>query len=48
MFYTVELSPMVWKNVKNVPQKDMVKIKNKIKEVIVDLPDSNGLVFFNH
>ena len=39
MAYTVEFRPSVWKNVKNVPKKDLVKIKSKIEEISFDLPD---------
>ena len=39
MAYTVEFRPSVWKNVKNVPQKDLVKIKSKIEEISSNLPN---------
>ena len=39
MAYTIEFRPSVWKNVKNVPKKDLVKIKSKIEEIRSDLPD---------
>jgi mRNA interferase RelE/StbE len=39
MVYTVEFRPSVWKNVKNVPKKDLVKIKSKIDEMSFNLPD---------
>jgi mRNA interferase RelE/StbE len=39
MAYTVEFRPSVWKNVKNIPKKDLVKIKSKIEEIHSDLPD---------
>ena len=39
MAYTVEFRPSVWKNVKNVPKKDLVKIKSKIEEISSNLPD---------
>ena len=39
MAYTVEFRPSVWKNVKNIPQKDLVKIKSKIEEISSNLPD---------
>lgn len=39
MAYTVEFRPSVWKNVKNVPKKDLVKIKSKIDEMSFNLPD---------
>jgi mRNA interferase RelE/StbE len=39
MAYTVEYRPSVWKNVKNIPKKDLVKTKSKIEEISSDLPD---------
>lgn len=39
MAYTVKYRPSVWKNVKNIPKKDLVKIKSKIEEISSDLPD---------
>ncbi len=39
MAYTVEFRPSVWKNIKNVPKKDLVKIKSKIEEISSNLPD---------
>ncbi len=39
MAYTVEFRPSVWKNVKNVPKRDLVKIKSKIEEISSNLPD---------
>ncbi|GAB6191423.1 type II toxin-antitoxin system RelE family toxin [Desulfocastanea catecholica] len=39
MAYTVEFRPSVWKNVTNVPQKDLVKIKSKIEEISSNLPE---------
>lgn len=39
MVYTVEFRPSVWKNIKNVPKKDLVKIKSKIDEISSNLPD---------
>jgi len=39
MAYKVEFRPSVWKNVKNVPKKDLVKIKSKIDEISINLPD---------
>jgi mRNA interferase RelE/StbE len=39
MAYTVEFRPSVWKNVKNVSKKDLVKIKSKIEEICFNLPD---------
>ena len=39
MAYTVAFRPSVWKNVKNVPKKDLVTIKSKIEELSSHLPD---------
>jgi mRNA interferase RelE/StbE len=39
MAYNVEFRPSVWKNVKNVPRKDLIKIKRKIEEISSNLPD---------
>ena len=39
MPYTVEFRPSVWKNVKNVPKRDLVKIKTKIEQISLNLPD---------
>ena len=39
MAYRVEFRPSVWKNVKNVPKKDLIKIKRKIEEMSSNLPD---------
>ena len=39
MAYSVEFRPSVWKTVKNVPKKDLVKIKSQIEELSSDLPD---------
>lgn len=39
MNYSVEFRPYVWKNVKNIPKKDLVKIKGKIDEIRSNLPD---------
>ncbi len=39
MAHTVEFRPSVWKNVKNVLKKDLVKIKRKLEEVSSNLPD---------
>ncbi len=39
MSYSVEFRPSVWKNVKNIPKKDLVKIKRKIDRICCDLPD---------
>ena len=37
MEYTVEFRPSVWKNLKNVPKKDLTKIKSKIEEISLNL-----------
>ncbi len=39
MAYSVEFRPSVWKNVRNIPKKDLVKIKKKIDEMSSNLPD---------
>ncbi len=39
MAYKVEFRASVWKNVKNAPKKDLVKIKSKIDEISITLPD---------
>jgi mRNA interferase RelE/StbE len=39
MAYAVEFRPSVWKNVKDVPKKDLLKIKSKIDEISFNLPD---------
>lgn len=39
MEYTVEFRPSVWKNVNNVPKKDLIKIKGKTEEISFNLPD---------
>lgn len=39
MAYKVEFRPSVWKNLKNVPKKDLVKIKSKIDDISAHLPD---------
>ena len=39
MKYTVEFRPSVFKSVKRFPKRDLVKIKKKIDELSVHLPD---------
>ncbi len=39
MAYTAEFRPSVLKNVKNIPKRDLVKIKRKIEEICLNLPD---------
>lgn len=40
MLYTVEFRPSVLKNAKKFPKKDLVKIKSRIEEISLNLPDS--------
>ncbi len=39
MAYTVEFRPSVWKNLKHVVKKDLVKIKKTIEEISAHPPD---------
>ncbi len=39
MAYSIEFRPSVWKNVKSVPKKNLVKIKSKIEKIGNNLPD---------
>lgn len=39
MKYTVEFRPSVLKSVKRFPRRELVRIKKKIDELSVDLPD---------
>ena len=39
MKYTVEFRPTVFKSVKRFPKRDLVKIKKKIDELCINLPD---------
>ncbi len=39
MKYTVEFRPNVLKSVKRFPKRDLVKIKKKIDELSINLPD---------
>ena len=39
MAYTVEFRPSVWKDIKRFPKRDLVKIKKRIEELSVNLPD---------
>ncbi|MDH5525668.1 MAG: type II toxin-antitoxin system RelE/ParE family toxin [Desulfobulbaceae bacterium] len=39
MKYTVEFRPTVLRNVKLFPKRDLVKIKKKIEELCINLPD---------
>ena len=39
MAYTIEFRPSVWKDIKRFPKRDLVKIKKRIEELSVNLPD---------
>ena len=39
MAYTVEFRPAVLKSLKKIPRRDLVRIKKKIEELAIDLPD---------
>ena len=39
MTYTFEFRPSVWKDIKRFPKRDPVKIKKRIEELSVNLPD---------
>ena len=39
MTYTIEFRPSVWKDIKRFPKRDLVKIKRRIEELSVNLPD---------
>ena len=39
MTYTIEFRPSVWKDIKCFPKRDLVKIKKRIEELSVNLPD---------
>jgi len=39
MVYTIEFRPSVWKDIKRFPKRDLVKIKKRIEELSVNLPD---------
>lgn len=39
MTYTIEFRPSVWKDIKRFPKRDLVKIKKRIEELSVNLPD---------
>jgi mRNA interferase RelE/StbE len=39
MKYAVEFRPVVLKSMKHFPKRDLVKIKKKIDELIIDLPE---------
>jgi mRNA interferase RelE/StbE len=39
MVYTIQFRPSVWKDIKRFPKRDLVKIKKRIEELSVNLPD---------
>jgi mRNA interferase RelE/StbE len=39
MAYTIQFRPSVWKDIKRFPKRDLVKIKKRIEELSVNLPD---------
>ena len=39
MTYTIEFRPSVWKDIKRFLKRDLVKIKKRIEELSVNLPD---------
>lgn len=39
MVYAIEFRPSVWKDIKRFPKRDLVKIKKRIDELSVNLPD---------
>ena len=41
MQYTIEFRPVVLKNLKRFPKKDLVRIKKKIEELGSNLPSAN-------
>ena len=41
MAYTIEFRPAVLKSLKKFPKRDLVRIKKKIDELTIDLPDPN-------
>ncbi len=43
MEYFVEFRSSVWKNVKNVSRKELIKIKRKIDEISHNLPDPSTI-----
>ncbi len=40
MQYSVEFRPSVKKDIKHIPKKDLIKIKNKIDEISMNLPEA--------
>ena len=41
MAYTIEFRPAVLKSLEKFPKRDLVRIKKKIEELAIDLPDAN-------
>ena len=41
MKYAIEVRPSVLKSLKNIPKRDLLRIKKKIEELGDNLPDSN-------
>ena len=39
MVYALEFRPSVWKDIKRFPKRDLVKIKKRLEELSVNLPD---------
>ena len=39
MAYTIQFRPSVWEDIKGFPKRDLVKIKKRIEELSVNLPD---------
>ncbi len=39
MVYTIQFRPSVWKDIKRFPKRDLVKIKKRIEELSLNLPD---------
>jgi mRNA interferase RelE/StbE len=39
MTYTIEFRPSVWEDIKGFPKRDLVKMKKRVEELSVNLPD---------
>ena len=39
MDYTIQFRPSVWKDIKGFPKRDLVKMRKRIEELSVNLPD---------
>jgi len=39
MAYTIEFRPSVWKDIKRFPKRDLLKIKRRIEDLSINLPD---------